>query len=59
MTLGKFERASETESESTLNLDYIKIEVGGKEILEYDKFNFFFTVNGVDYLAGTRTAIGR
>ena len=59
MTLGKFERASETESESVLNLDYIKITVGGEEILEYDKFNFVFSVNGVDYMAGTRTAIGR
>ncbi len=58
MTLGKFERATETESESTLNLDYIKITVGGKELLEYDKFNFVFRVNGTDYMRGTRTAIG-
>ena len=59
MTLGKFERASETESESTLNLDYIKIWVDGTEILEYDKFNFIFRVNGTDYMSGTRAAIGR
>ena len=59
MTLGKFERASETESETTLNIDYIKITVGGEEKLEYDKFNFVFRVNTVDYLANVRTAIGR
>lgn len=59
MTLGKFERASETESESTLNLDYIKITVGKKAIFEYDKMNFVFKVNGVDYLENTKTAIGR
>lgn len=59
MTLGKFERASETESESVLNLDYIKIWVGGTALLEYDKFNFVYKVNGTDYLANVRTAIGR
>ena len=59
MTLGKFEKASETESESTLNLDYIKIWVDGNEILECDKLNYIFRVNGEDYMAGTRTAVGR
>lgn len=59
MTLGKLEKASETDSESTLNLDYIKIWVDGSEVLEYDKLNFIFRVNGVDYLSGTREAIGR
>lgn len=59
MTLGKFERASETESESTLNLDYIKIEVDGEKLVEYDKFNFVFEVNGIDHMLGVRTMIGR
>lgn len=59
MTLGKFERASETESESTLNLDYIKITVAENKIFEYDKFNYVFSVNGVDYMAKTRAAVGR
>lgn len=59
MTLGKFEKAAETESESTLNIDYIKIWVDGTEVLEYDKFNYVFRVNRTDYLVGTRTAIGR
>lgn len=59
MTLGKFERASETESESTLGIDYIKITVDGSEVLEYDKFNFVFRINGYDYMAGTRSAMGR
>lgn len=59
MTLGKFEKASETESESTLNLDYIKVWVDGSEVLEYDKFNYIFRINGDDYMSGTRTAVGR
>ena len=59
MTLGKLERASETESETTLGIDYIKITIDGKEVVEYDKFNFVFRTNGEDFLAGTRTAIGR
>ena len=58
-TLGKLEKAAETESESTLNLDYIKVEVSGKVILEYDKFNYVFKVNGTDYMKATATAVGR
>lgn len=59
MTLGKLEKAAETESESTLNLDYLKILVGGKKIFELDKFNYVFKVNGEDYLKSVRTAVGR
>ena len=58
-TLGKFERASESESENALGIDYFKMSIDGSTVIEYDKFNFVFTVNGVDYMAGTRTAIGR
>lgn len=57
--IGKFEQVSETDSETTLGIDYIKIWVDKKEIFEFDKFNFISRVNGVDYLAGTREAIGR
>lgn len=59
LTLGKFERASETDTENSLGIDYIKISIDGSEVIEYDKFNFVFRVNGQDFMAGTRTAIGR
>lgn len=59
VTLGKLERASEMESEVTLGIDYIKISIDGSTVIEYDKFNFIFNVNGTDFFAGTRTATGR
>lgn len=59
LTPGKLERASEMDTEVTLGVDYIKISTDGKETIEYDKFNFVYRVNGVDYLRRTRTAIGR
>ena len=66
ITLGKLEQASETESESVLGLDYIKIWVDGKVALEFDRFNYIYKVwrrdgssTGIqDYLSGTRQALG-
>jgi len=59
MTMGKFERASETESETVLGIDYIKISIDSREVIEYDKFNYIFRVNREDFLADTRSNIGR
>lgn len=60
--LGKLEQAAETESEITLNIDYIKIWVDGALQMEFDRFNYIWRVNQfgtmVDYLAETRAAMG-
>lgn len=59
---GKLEQAAETESESVLGLDYIKIWVDGQMQMEFDRFNHIWRVrhNGkvVDYLADVRRATG-
>ena len=60
IAMGKLEQAAETESESTLNLDYIKIWVDGHLQMEFDRFNHIWKVKHkgvmVDYLAGVRSA---
>ena len=60
--IGKLEQAAETESESTLAIDYIKIWVDGKEQMEFDRFNHIWKVRTdgkmVDYLSGVRKATG-
>lgn len=56
--LGKFAQASETESQTTMALDYIKLRVDGNEMIEFDRFNYIYKVNGTDFLADYRAALG-
>ena len=57
-TLGKIEKAAETESKSTFELIRLKIYINDKEMLYYDKLNYKFKVNGTDYLADYKSAVG-
>ena len=56
--LGKFDVGAATGSSNTIETTYIKIEVDKKTVLEIDKYNFIATVNGEDYLADVREALG-
>lgn len=62
IALGKLEQAAETESELTMNIDYIKIWVDGVMQMEFDRFNYIWKVRNKgtvkDYLSETRTALG-
>ena len=53
-TPGKFELGKQMNASVTLELLYILIEVDGKTMLEYDKLNAVFKVNGVDLLEKVR-----
>lgn len=61
IALGSLKVGGMTETTNTLELLYIKIEenVGGnlKELLEIDKINFIYKVNGADYLESIRSQI--
>lgn len=46
-------------SETELEISYLKLELDGKERIEVDKFNYIYKVDGVDYLAGVRSALGK
>lgn len=56
--LGKFEIAATSDSSNELEIVYIKISLDGKEVVEIDKYNFIAKINGVDYLADVRKALG-
>ena len=55
---GKLEPGEQTETELTLALTRIKITIDGKEVLEIDKLNSVFLVDGEDQLSDVRAALG-
>lgn len=57
-SLGKFAMASATETANEFEVHYIKIIVDGKTMLEYDKFNYVYAVNGVDVMENVRKNLG-
>ena len=54
---GKIEKGEAMEATVTMELTYIMIEVDGVQILELDKLNGVYKVNGVDMLAGINSLI--
>lgn len=56
--LGKAAKKGKYEGSSEVEVLYIKIEIGGKTIIELDKINYIYIVDGVDQLAETRNALG-
>lgn len=57
-SLGSFTPADHTDSENTLELVYLRVTVDGKKKVEIDKLNYIHYVNGVDYAAELREALG-
>ena len=57
-TLGKLEPSEQTDTESKLNCDWVRVTVDGVETFEHDVFNFIHKVRGVDILADVRKAMG-
>lgn len=51
---GTLEQGKQMGASVTLELLYILVEVGGKKMLEYDKLNDVFIVNGKDLLEKVR-----
>lgn len=54
-TPGKLELGKQMDANVKLELLYILVEVDGKTMLEYDKLNSVFVVNGVDLLEKVRS----
>lgn len=54
LKLGTLKAATAMSSSVTLNITYIKIEVNDKELVELDKLNGIFKINGVDILQKVR-----
>lgn len=58
LTLGKLSVGKPTDSKAEFSLTYLKITYDGKEVLEIDKIAMIHKVNGTDYLADLRDAMG-
>lgn len=56
--IGKFEPGKKMEPETEMELYYIKMWMNGQELVEVDKLNFLFKLNGVDMLADIRANLG-
>lgn len=52
---GKIERGKQMEAKLKFELFYILIEIDGNTVIEYDKLNSVFTVNGKDLLEKVRS----
>lgn len=57
--LGKLAIAEMTGNQTEFEVLYLKLEINDKMRIEIDKLNYIFIVDGVDYLAGVRTALGK
>jgi P2 family phage contractile tail tube protein len=57
--VGKFEPGKPMASEMDVELLKIIINIDDKPIVELDKLNMIYKVNGVDYLQTVRAALGR
>lgn len=55
---GKLSVGKPTDSKAEFSLTYLKITYDGKEVLEIDKIAMIHKVNGTDYLADLRDAMG-
>lgn len=58
LELGTFAVGSTTDTSMEMEVTYIKIDVAGVTIVEIDKLNMKFEVNGVDLMRGVRDALG-
>lgn len=55
---GKFDSGKKMDTTVDIEISYIKIDIGGEVILEIDKLNHKFIVNGEDHLSEVRDHLG-
>lgn len=55
---GSFEKNATSDGSTEIEVVYIKIDIDGEAAVELDKLNYKFVVDGVDYMADVRRALG-
>ena len=58
LSLGSLEPSAAADTSTEFEVSYIKIFIANVEVLEIDKYNFIFKINGVDYLQNVRRDLG-
>lgn len=56
--LGKGQTAAKTDSSTTLECTYLKVEIDGDTVVEIDKLNGICIIGGIDYWNAIREALG-
>lgn len=56
--LGKMEMNSAGNGSNEFEVIYIKVDLDGVTLIEIDKYNYICIIDGVDYLAEVRKALG-
>jgi len=59
LNMGKLATASAAEVSGEYATSYYATYIGGKKMLEIDPLNYIYFVNGKDYLADVRKALGK
>ena len=57
--LGKLAVSKPTDTNGEFTCEYLKVDIDGKTSVEIDKSNMVFMVDGTDYLAEVRAAMGK
>lgn len=55
---GKFSTGATSDGSSEIEVLYIKVDIDGRNVVEIDKLNYKCVIDGVDYLADIRRALG-
>lgn len=55
--MGGMEPMNTMDGSNTIEVHYLKYEIDGKEVLEIDKYNYIYKVNGVDLLAEVKSKL--
>ncbi|WP_031585939.1 phage major tail tube protein [Selenomonas bovis] len=56
--LGSLKPSDHTDTKTTLEVIYIKVSINGERKIEIDKLNYIHYVDGKDYMAAVRSALG-
>jgi len=56
--IGKIEKAKPQDIEYEFSVNYVKVELDGKELMEIDVFNYICRINGKDFLVPVRLNLG-
>lgn len=56
--LGKAEKGATYDGSTEIEILYIKVEREGRTLVELDKINYIYIVDGIDYMADIRAALG-
>ena len=56
--LGKLVVGDAMDTQTEHEIYYLKLSLDNKEVLEVDKYNYIYKVNGIDYMAEVRRNLG-